>query len=80
MLNYSIGILIILLFIVVIYKISVINEKKSYNKGICPKCGFKLNLSHKNYYNKECIYECPRCGNAIFLYWYDPEEDKKEGD
>lgn len=80
MLNCSIGVLLIVLLILIVYKISIANEIKSYNDGICSKCGSKLILYKKNKkdFGKESVYECPKCGNTIILYWYDPDEDEEE--
>lgn len=48
-------------------------DKKEWNKGKCPDCNIAWDYQGLNIhidFDNAKEYECPQCGNIIFISWY----------
>lgn len=44
-------------------------EKKAFNKGVCPCCGTKLKFIADNPQVGK-LYQCPKCKYKVWIYYF----------
>lgn len=69
-------ILLLLFFIFVLYQRK--KEKKSYNNGICPKCGGLIRSQAS--YSSGTLYGCNECAYKMVLDYYENPPSAKYSD
>ena len=70
-------VLLIIVFTISLYSVSYCKEKKEYNDGICPLCGYKLKYGGR-FHKRGIRFFCSNCGMyEIFLKLFDPYRNLK---
>ena len=49
-------------------------QKRSYNNGVCPECGTRLEYLSRDRHGAKC-YRCPKCHYKAWVHLFEPKDN-----